>query len=480
VKRRWGLRAQLIFAVVVPAFAVLAGVAYFADAAMRDALEDALGAQLTATAEAAGTIVDPKVLLLERGDDDLRVKKSAEKKLQLLAVGSKVERILVVRFGAGSEVLLDTQGELVIGAEYIRAAFDLAELEAVGRGESAASALFRGPDERWYKSGYAPLYNESDPPKVEAAIVVHAPASFFTILGRVRGILVALAALGFAVLLVLAALSARAVTEPLSALSRAAERIGKGELDAPIPSGGPAEAEVLSETMRSMARSIAQREEEMQVMLAGIAHEVRNPLSGIELFGGLLREDLEEGDPRRRSVDKILKQIGVLSGVVNDFLDYVRKRALDRRPLDVHEVLHEIAGLLASDAEKKTIAVRVDAEKGLIASLDRDPICRALLNLARNAIQAVPEGGHVTLVARAAQQSVEVRIVDDGPGIAKESREDVFRPFFTTKQKGTGLGLALVKKTVDAHGGTIAIEETPGGGATFVLSFARDVAAHPR
>lgn len=471
-----GLRQQLIIALVVPAFVVMAGVAYFADDAMSRALDAALGDRLTTTALTAAAIVDPKVLLLERGDDELRTKKTAEKKLQALAKAAKAERVLVVRLES-SEVLVDTAGLLPVGAEYLRAAFDRAELDAVARGESAASVLFEGPDGRRYKSGYAPLREEPTEERAEgpvrAALVVHAPAEFFDVLGRIRTILIALAGVGFAALLLLANASARGITEPLAQLSRAAERIGQGELDTPIPGGGPREAVVLSDTMRSMARGIAHREEEMQVMLAGIAHEVRNPLSGIELFGGILKEDLEEGDPRRRSVDKILKQIGVLSGVVNDFLDFARKRPLDRRPLDVRVLLEEIAGVLRSEADAKKVALEVVADPGLASMLDRDPIVRAFVNLTKNAIQAVGEGGHVRLEARGRSDRVEVRVVDDGPGIPADARENVFRPFFTTKQKGTGLGLALVKKAIDAHGGTLAIEDTPGGGATFVVTLPR-------
>lgn len=467
-----GLRQQLILALVLPAFFVLAGVAYFADDAMSRALDDALGDRLTATARTGATIVDPKVLLLEPGEDDFRVKKTAEKKLQALATAAAVERVLVVRLGS-DQVLVDTAGELQVGAEYVRAGFDRAELDAVARGESAASVLFEGPDGRRYKSGYAPLYEEpaegQERGVVRGAVVVHAPAGFFAALGRVRTVLVVLAIIGFGTLLLLANASARGVTAPLAALSEAAARIGEGQLDTPIPGGGPSEAMVLSDTMRSMAKAIAHREEELQVMLAGIAHEVRNPLSGIELFGGLLKEDLEEGDPRRRSVDKILKQIGVLSGVVNDFLDFARKRPLDRRPLDLGELLEELSGVLRSEADAKAVALTVEAPRGLVCLIDRDPVQRAFLNLAKNAIQAAPHGGHVQLRAARLGAQVEVRVVDDGPGVPEAAREDVFRPFFTTKQKGTGLGLALVKKAIDAHGGGLAIEDTPGGGATFVV-----------
>lgn len=227
----------------MPAFVVLAAVAYFADDATARALDAGLGERLIATAQTGATIVDPKILLLERGDDELRVKKTAEKKLHLLADAAGAERVLVVRL-EDSAVLIDTAGELPIGAEYLRAAFDRAELDAVLRGSAAASVLFSGPDGRRYKSGYAPLRAEplegEAEGAVKAAVVVHAPAGYFGVLSRVRAILLALATVAFAALVVLTNVLARGVTAPLAELSRAAERIGRGELDAPVPGGGRA------------------------------------------------------------------------------------------------------------------------------------------------------------------------------------------------------------------------------------------------
>lgn len=471
MRRPIGLRQQLLLALVVPAFLVLAVIAYLADEAMRRALEDELGARLISIAGAGATVIDARVLLLERGDDEARVAKNARKKLDGLVAATGAARVLVIRLDGAA--ILDTAGELKIGEELARARFDRIELERVAAGGSAASVLFRDLEGRWYKSGYAPLREtreDGSAGKVVGAVVVEAPAEFFAVLTELRWVLAAIGALGFAALAGLAVFAARSVTTPLSALSGAAERIGRGELATEIPAGGPKEAVVLSETMRRMARSISEREEEMQVMLAGIAHEVRNPLGGIELFGGLLREDLE-GDPRKKHVDKILKQIGVLGSVVNDFLDFARKRPLDLKEIDVRELLEEVVAVSRDDAAAKRITLTTDLTGKLVRPLDRDLLHRAVLNLVRNALQATPEGGHVEVRAAAGEGlPLELQVADDGPGIPVEKREEIFRPFFTTKQKGTGLGLALVKKAVEAHHGRISVTETPGGGATFVLS----------
>jgi signal transduction histidine kinase len=464
------LRHQLLLALVAPAIVVLAVMAYFADGAVRRALEESLGERLIAVAEAAATIAEERVLVLERGDDASRVARSSQKKLEDLIAATGVERILIVTWTPErAQTLVDSKGELKIGDEYLRARFDRSELERVGRGESAASVLFKGVEGRWYKTGYAPLATPGK--SVQAAVVVNAPARFFDAIDELRTTLVAIAVLGFLALAALASASARRVSIPLQRLSAAAERIGEGRLDAPIPIGGPKEAAVLSETMRTMARSIAARDQEMQLMLAGIAHEVRNPLGGIELFGGLLKEDLEPSDPRRKHVETILKEIALLGGVVNDFLDFARRRPLNLAPVEVAELIDEILSIAGRDAADKEIELAADVERGLVATLDRDQLNRAVLNLVRNAVQATPDKGRVRVHASRidAGGGFRIRVEDTGPGVPLDKREEIWRPFFTTKEKGTGLGLALVKKAVDAHGGTIRLESPAEGGACFVI-----------
>jgi signal transduction histidine kinase len=492
VARAIALRHQLFIALVVPAVLVVFIIAYFADAAARRSLEAALGDRLSSVAEAASTIVGPQVLLLERGDDELRSAKNARAKLEALIAATNVERIFIVRTGLGPRperagglvppitregwtksalAILDSKGELKIGDEYTRARFDAAEIEQVEGGKSVASILFEGPDGHPYKTGYAPLRDENG--QIAAYVGVNARASFYDSIRDLRTTMAVIAVFGFLLLVAFASLSARRVSVPLSRLSEAAQRIGEGKLDTEIPIGGatsPMEAEILAATMRSMARSLALRDEEMQLMLAGIAHEVRNPLGGIELFGGLLKEDLEATDPRRKHVDKILKELGTLSRVVNDFLDFARRSQLDPRTSDVHDLLAEVAALSERDASNIDVVLEVDAEKNLSAMLDPEAVKRAILNLVRNAIQASPKGGRVKLTGKKNGQSALVlEVSDQGPGIPPDKRKEIFTPFYTTKQKGTGLGLALVKKTVDAHRGRIHVTEAEGGGAKFVI-----------
>lgn len=495
---RLSLRSQLLLALVVPAAVVVAVVAARAEAVAASALEAALGQRLVSVAQAAAILVSPRITVLGPGDDATRTHRSAVARLLELSEATAVARLLVVR-AEDDSVLLDTGGELPVGAPYRRADFDRLEIEQVQAGLGVASVLFEGPSGRPFKSGYAPLRADREPPargslglgaqtpeaqaatdlpeppslaakapEVVAYVVAVAPATYTDALVSLRERVGFLASGGLVLLGTLAVIVAGLLSRPLARLSEAARAVGGGRLDVPVPSGGPAEAIVLAETMRTMTRSLEARDEEMQMMLAGIAHEVRNPLGGIELFGGLLREDLE-GDPRQSHVVKILRELGVLSRVVNDFLDFARRKPLRPTLVDVRDLVEEVAGLAKADLDERDITLELGPTSPTPALLDREAIQRALLNLIRNAIQAAPRGGRVRLGSQAANAGLELSVDDDGPGVAPDKVEAIFAPFFTTKQKGTGLGLALVRRTALAHGGTVRVERSPLGGARFVL-----------
>ncbi len=465
--RRPSLSVELLLALVLPAAGVLLLVATRADAIAARALESALAERLLASARVAAAVVSPRVAALGPGDEDSRTHRGAVLRLEELAVATGVGALLVLR-AEDDTVILDPSGVQPIGAPYPRAEFDRVELERVRAGEAAAALLFFDETGKPYKSGYAPML---EGPNVVAYVAAVAPADYNDALTKLRGRLLLLGGAGLTLLAGAALGVAALVTRPLARLSAAARAIGAGELDQPVPRGGPAEAAVLGETMASMARSLKAREEELQLMLAGIAHEVRNPLGGIELFGGLLKEDLA-GDPRQKHVDKILRELGVLARVVTEFLDYARRRPPDRQPVRLPELFSELAGLLDP---KKRLSLGPPAVD--VAHFDREVVQRALLNLLQNGLHAA--ASEVRLTASAEGDALVLLVDDDGPGIPEADRDRIFAPFFTTKQRGTGLGLALVRRAAEAHGGEARAEPSPLGGARLRLVLPGAVKAKP-
>ncbi|MEX0776184.1 MAG: ATP-binding protein [Phycisphaeraceae bacterium] len=216
-------------------------------------------------------------------------------------------------------------------------------------------------------------------------------------------------------------------------------------------------------------------------MAAGIAHEVRNPLGAIQLYAGMLTQDLVR-EPRLQGSAETARKIGSavrgLDAVVNDVLSFARE--VEPRPvtLNAGEVLAR--ALAIHDSALRSGPIRVMVAQGaeeITLYADADLLHQALVNLIRNAVEAMterPVRGRertLTLSVRQDDRQVLITVADTGPGMAQHDIDRIFNPFFTTRNTGTGLGLAIVHRIVDAHGGAItARNESPAGGAVFDLS----------
>jgi signal transduction histidine kinase len=267
---------------------------------------------------------------------------------------------------------------------------------------------------------------------------------------------------------VVAAIAGLNVVRPLMRLTEAAQRIARGDLETPIwKRKRRDQIKTLSDTMEEMRQALRARDEERETLLAGIAHEVRNPLGGMDLFTGILAEELA-GRPEAAHAARVRAELANLERVVEEFLDFARARPLDLAPVDLGGLAGEVRDLALPLALERSVRLAVSGAGE--APGDRERLRRAVLNLARNAIEASPAGATVEIAARAQADHAELEVRDRGPGLSAQARERLFRPFFTTKEKGTGLGLALAKKVADAHGGSIAVEDREGGGTVARLA----------
>ena len=211
-------------------------------------------------------------------------------------------------------------------------------------------------------------------------------------------------------------------------------------------------------------------------MAATVAHEIRNPLGGIASFANLLERDLDVDDPSRRLVRKITEGVARLNRIVTSLLSYTRPLNLNTHRADVRDVVEEATAFFELDLTRKHGKVAIDrsySEEPMICDLDTEQFQQVILNLLLNGTQAMPEGGNIRIEVMAGQNKVTetwVRVRDQGVGIGAEIREKLFTPFFTTKEDGTGLGLVTSKKIVEAHGGQIRVESTPGEGTCFTIA----------
>jgi two-component system sensor histidine kinase HydH len=204
-------------------------------------------------------------------------------------------------------------------------------------------------------------------------------------------------------------------------------------------------------------------------LAAVVAHEVRNPLGAIFNSVSYIRRLIGAQHPALHMVDIVGEEADRLNRIVDDLLDFARPPSPSPTPVPLQRLLQESVNAALADA---TGPVDVDwaVEAEVPVLVDERMIRQAFLNLALNAVQAMPQGGTLRLtVRRAARTEVQVEFTDTGPGIPPDLSARIFEPFFTTKAKGTGLGLAIVKRIVESHSGRVSLESEPGRGTTFRL-----------
>lgn len=207
-------------------------------------------------------------------------------------------------------------------------------------------------------------------------------------------------------------------------------------------------------------------------MTAGVAHEIRNPLGIISSTAQLLRERLARYEPQNRLAEIIVEEANRLNEKVTEFLDFARPRTPNLQSCELEKVLDRSLELLQPEIDRLHIAVeRRYQSDGKPQVADPDLLHQAFLNILLNALQAMPEGGRlkVSLAPGTNGEGSRIRIEDSGEGIDPETLKKVFNPFFTTKEKGSGLGLPIVKSIVESHQGAIRIESQPGRGTAVTI-----------
>ncbi len=204
---------------------------------------------------------------------------------------------------------------------------------------------------------------------------------------------------------------------------------------------------------------------------AGVAHEIRNPLSSIKGLASYFGQKFEPGSSDREAADVMVREVERLNRVVSELLDFARPSELSRRQTDLADVLRHSVRLVQQDAGLHGIEIRLAIADDLPPlSLDPDRFSQCLLNLYLNAIEAMADGGRLTVAANAVPDGgVQITVTDTGRGIPEVHRSKIFDPYFTTKTTGTGLGLAIVYKIIEAHRGSISIENAAGGGTRFTI-----------
>jgi two-component system, NtrC family, sensor histidine kinase HydH len=228
------------------------------------------------------------------------------------------------------------------------------------------------------------------------------------------------------------------------------------------------QTEVLFQTEEQLRR--ADRLSALGELSAGMAHEIRNPLNSIKGAVEILKDDYSPDDAKYEFIRILLKETDRLDRIVREFLGFVRPKQPEYQQADLNEAIESVLALTAQEARKAGVKVEKDLDPSIgMRSLDASLLKQAFLNLVLNAIQAMPQGGTLTVASSLNPGGIEVSVSDTGIGFGEEDRKKLFTPFFTTKKNGTGLGLAITYRIIENHHGKIGVTSEPGKGTTFTL-----------
>lgn len=232
-----------------------------------------------------------------------------------------------------------------------------------------------------------------------------------------------------------------------------------------------AEVRRLTDELEKKNRELARKNRlaDLGQISTHVAHEVRNSLVPVTLYLSLLRRRLANDPASLEVLDKMNNSFSDVRTTVSDLLHFAADRDPQRRKVRVRELIQDVRDALAPQLMAQAIRFDIDVPLDQFVLVDRDMLRRAVLNLAMNALDAMPDGGDIVVTSFIGSRGFELEVADSGPGLSEEIARRAFEPFYTTKSSGTGLGLAIVSRIAELHGGDVTVANCPEGGAAFTI-----------
>ena len=412
----------------------------------RAALDREMGERMLLIAEEVAATAEPESLL------QWVVQDADALEINTLPLRARVENIAlrrnlnyVVVYSFEGDVLLDTSGLREPG-----------EPDPFLFGDERAAAMSPVPIHvptrevaaQFLKSAFLPILESSAfGAEVRGHVAVHAAPDFFETLRTLRGTLLAV---GVALFLLLAT--------AIGVYLFYAQRLARAHA-----------ALARSEQLSAMGR-----------MAAGIAHEIRNPLGIIKNTAQLLREEMADAGLDSDLVRYIPEEVDRLNETLTGYLEFAKEAPLRPEPVDLVALVRRTLKLVKRELESTRVVAHDDLDAHGQVEIVADPrrLQQVVLNLIVNAVQAMPDGGELDLSLEPAEDEVALHVRDTGVGMDPARAQQVFEPFYTSKEKGSGLGLHVVRRIVEDHGGRIELDTEPGGGTTFTIVLPRDPHPH--
>jgi len=290
-----------------------------------------------------------------------------------------------------------------------------------------------------------------------------------------------LVGIGVPLAALLGLLISRLITRPVEALTEAARRIAAGSFTPQVEEKSSGEVGELVRAFNRMTGDLQRTTEQLvaservaawQEVARRVAHEIKNPLTPIKMSLETLIAASEGADAHfrdlfRESAAAVLEEVERLRRIVDEFSEFARLPKPELSPLDLSELVQHVLSLYASPPGG--IEIATELAPGVAALADRDQLTQVVLNMIKNAEEALQGHGRIVLRVRSIHRSAILEVGDSGPGVRPEDRDRIFEPYFTTKEAGTGLGLAIARRICQEHGGQLEVGSGAGGGGVFRL-----------
>lgn len=359
-------------------------------------------------------------------------------------------------------VMVHSNNGYNIGAIEPRLILSRKEINELKAAQSTASLPFKGDDGKWYLWGFYRINDNYFIALREHASRLERVDSFSTLFW-----LIGLA--GTFLTMIIGWFLAQSITKPIQKLISFSSEIGNGNFAVSAPDNLKGEISLLGNALDSMRNNLSNNHREKEKMLAQIAHEIRNPLGGIELLANLTKEDLIAGKNNVDYLDRILSEVSGLKTLISSFLNYSKPMPANSEWVDLSSLFDSIKTLFAKGLKAKRcqFSATLNFEK---IHFDRDHLRQILINLISNSLMSIDVNGQIEISCYIENNTWAISIKDNGIGISADNRQNVFEPFFTTKKDGTGLGLSISKKLCVENKASLCLSINDEIGTTFLIT----------
>ncbi len=439
---------------------------YFINIFIKDTLEKQLIKFITHVGESAIRDISPGEMQVFPNYPETETYKNLRERLSGYRDNFDIDNILLLN--SDKRVILDLSDMFRNGEEFLMMDINDKQFLALKNGQIKKSSLYKNMQNIYSENVYIPIIGKNG--DLRGVLVLYASVKYFTSIMNFQRKLISFFLAMIIILIFVVYWLASTISNPVIRLSKVVDRIGMGEMDIHVPYKTRAdEVGHLAENIQSMMTKIENRDMYMRQMSAGIAHEIRNPLTSIKGNLMLIKRRVDNDDDTMEMLEDNLREVNALENLVNDFMNYAKSIKIELKTGELSDIISRAVGETMPFMQQKEIVLSQDISTCVLAA-DQDHLKRAFVNIIKNSIDAVPIGGKIRISSTLKDGRVRVSFKDSGEGIPKDDLTQIFEPFVTSRSTGTGLGLTIVKEIIEKHKGNIKIASAEGKGTEVTVS----------